>query len=197
MAFRSPDGTLRRAFPPGQVSRFTRELFGPAPGAPLDSLPPALPASPAPSPARPLRTALPGQRRRRPPGPPRASSSTPARRRSATGSPTSDHRPGNRGPSELRCRATTERLQGAGRRWDADNAEALRAREALDPSAEGDRNGASASGQEPDPARMCCRALPAGERTGGWFFTWRAVILSTVGFPGRRGAEKFHSGIEE
>ena len=38
------------------------------------------------------------------------------------------------GPTESMCRATTERLKGAGRRWDADNAEALMAIEALEQS---------------------------------------------------------------
>src|SRR5262249_9571996 len=38
------------------------------------------------------------------------------------------------GPTESMCRATTERLKGAGMRWDADNAEALMALEALDQS---------------------------------------------------------------
>jgi len=40
------------------------------------------------------------------------------------------------GPTESMCRATTERLKGVGRRWDADNAEALMALEALDQSGE-------------------------------------------------------------
>ena len=40
------------------------------------------------------------------------------------------------GPTESMCRATTERLKGAGMRWDADNAEALMALEALDQSGE-------------------------------------------------------------
>jgi len=38
------------------------------------------------------------------------------------------------GPTESMCRATTERLKGAGMRWDADNAEALMTLEALDQS---------------------------------------------------------------
>jgi hypothetical protein len=38
------------------------------------------------------------------------------------------------GPTESMCRATTERLKGVGMRWDADNAEALMALEALDQS---------------------------------------------------------------
>jgi hypothetical protein len=38
------------------------------------------------------------------------------------------------GPTESMCRATTERLKGAGMRWDGDNAEALMALEALDQS---------------------------------------------------------------
>ena|SRR5215475_551088 len=42
------------------------------------------------------------------------------------------------GPTESMCRATTERLKGAGMRWDADNAEALMALEALDQSNEWD-----------------------------------------------------------
>ena len=40
------------------------------------------------------------------------------------------------GPTESMCRATTERLKGVGMRWDADNAEALMALEALDQSGE-------------------------------------------------------------
>jgi hypothetical protein len=38
------------------------------------------------------------------------------------------------GPTESMCRATTERLQGVGMRWDGDNAEAVMALEALDQS---------------------------------------------------------------
>jgi hypothetical protein len=38
------------------------------------------------------------------------------------------------GPTESMCRATTERLKGVGMRWDADNAEAVMALEALDQS---------------------------------------------------------------
>jgi hypothetical protein len=40
------------------------------------------------------------------------------------------------GPTESMCRATTERIKGVGMRWDADNAEALMALEALDQSGE-------------------------------------------------------------
>jgi hypothetical protein len=40
------------------------------------------------------------------------------------------------GPTESMCRATTERIKGVGMRWDADNAEALMALEALDQSDE-------------------------------------------------------------
>lgn len=43
------------------------------------------------------------------------------------------------GPTESMCRATTERLKGVGMRWDADNAEALMALEALDQSGEWER----------------------------------------------------------
>jgi hypothetical protein len=38
------------------------------------------------------------------------------------------------GPTESMCKATTQRLKGVGMRWDADNAEALMALEALDQS---------------------------------------------------------------
>jgi hypothetical protein len=38
------------------------------------------------------------------------------------------------GPTESMCKATTQRVKGAGRRWDAENAEALMAIEALDQS---------------------------------------------------------------
>jgi hypothetical protein len=38
------------------------------------------------------------------------------------------------GPTESMCKATTQRIKGAGRRWDADNAEAVMAIEALDQS---------------------------------------------------------------
>ncbi len=40
------------------------------------------------------------------------------------------------GPTESMCRATTERIKGVGMRWDANNAEALMALEALDQSDE-------------------------------------------------------------
>ena len=40
------------------------------------------------------------------------------------------------GPTESMCRATTERIKGVGMRWEADNAEALMALEALDQSGE-------------------------------------------------------------
>ena len=40
------------------------------------------------------------------------------------------------GPTESMCRATTERIKGVGMRWQADNAEALMALEALDQSGE-------------------------------------------------------------
>jgi hypothetical protein len=43
-------------------------------------------------------------------------------------------RPLGSGPTESLCRATMERSQGVGRRWEADNAEALMALEALDQS---------------------------------------------------------------
>jgi hypothetical protein len=42
------------------------------------------------------------------------------------------------GPTESMCRATTERLKGAGMRWNAANAEALMALEALDQSGQWD-----------------------------------------------------------
>jgi len=40
------------------------------------------------------------------------------------------------GPTESMCRATTERIKGVGMRWEAENAEALMALEALDQSGE-------------------------------------------------------------
>ncbi len=45
-------------------------------------------------------------------------------------------RPIGSGPTESMCRATTERIKGVGMRWEADNAEALMALEALDQSGE-------------------------------------------------------------
>jgi hypothetical protein len=45
-------------------------------------------------------------------------------------------RPIGSGPTESMCRATTERIKGVGMRWDAANAEALIALEALDQSGE-------------------------------------------------------------
>jgi hypothetical protein len=46
-------------------------------------------------------------------------------------------RPISSGPAESMCRATTERIKGVGMKWQADNAEAVRALEALDQSGEG------------------------------------------------------------
>ena len=38
------------------------------------------------------------------------------------------------GPTESRCKATTQRIKGCGRRWDGDNAESVMALEALEQS---------------------------------------------------------------
>ncbi len=43
------------------------------------------------------------------------------------------------GPTESMCKTTTARLKGSGMRWDGDNAEAIRALEALEQSGEGKR----------------------------------------------------------
>jgi hypothetical protein len=47
------------------------------------------------------------------------------------------------GPTESMCKATTQRLKGSGMRWDADNAEAVMALEALDQSGEWEQYWAS------------------------------------------------------
>ncbi|MCI0464469.1 MAG: hypothetical protein L0Z62_46650 [Gemmataceae bacterium] len=41
------------------------------------------------------------------------------------------------GPTEAMCKTTTTRLKGSGMRWDSDNAEAVRALDALEQSGEG------------------------------------------------------------